>query len=120
MSATSKLCIAVCISFLLNNTYAQIKSKPITKLFFEYGYTNCIVKVTNNKNVLFMGKLTSYPNMSGATKIVDINKLKSFKIIISACGKTKAINIKKSKFYAISIIDNLIIVEEVDEEPIYV
>lgn len=102
-----------------NITYSQIENKPITKLFFEYGFKSCKVSVTNNKHIIFEGILTSKSN-SGATRIVEISKLKGLKITLNLCGRTKTINIKQGKFYIISILENLIEVEEVDEEPYYV
>ncbi len=116
----SKTCIAILLSALVSTANAQTRSKPLTKIFFEYGFTNCLVKVLNNKNVLFKGNLTSVSKRSGATEIVEISRLRNLKVTINACCKTKVLNIQKSKFYRISIINNVVIVKEVDEEPVYV
>ena len=101
-----------------NNSYSQIKTKPYTKLYFEEGFKNCIVTVIKNNNSLFKGVLTSAS--MGPAEIVEIKKPTNSKIIIKACGKIKNLFIKKNKFYRISIIDNIIIIKEVDEEPLYV
>ena len=71
---------------------AQLKTKPVIKLFFEEGFKNCKVKVFENKKLLFTGNLTTPIN--GAAKILEINKISCLKVSISACGKTKVISIK--------------------------
>ena len=104
--------------FFSYNNYAQVKTKFVTKLFFEEGFKNCKVKVLDKNKYLFSGSLTT--PRDGAAKIIEINKPDCLKITISACGKTKVLKLKKTKFYRISIIENLLIVKEVDEEPLYV
>ncbi len=105
--------------FYYNITNAQTNPQLITELFFESGFKNCKVTVTNNKDTLFSGTLTSDFKANGATKIVEINKLEGNKIIINACGRTKQLEVQKSKYYIIYFWESNIVVEVTDKPRFY-
>ncbi|MEO7306610.1 MAG: hypothetical protein ABIR78_02420 [Ferruginibacter sp.] len=114
--------IFLVIVFIYFNTSVLAQNKPhvLTKIFFEFGFKNCDVKITTKNRVLFNEKLNRDSGVTGATKIVPIKGVKLCSIILNICGKIKKIDIKKGMFYRINMIDNNIEIEEVDMEPLYV
>ncbi|MEO7983321.1 MAG: hypothetical protein ABI688_04490 [Bacteroidota bacterium] len=112
--------ILVCsLLFCCQVIKGQTTPKPDTKLFFEVGYENCRISVINQKDILYQGSITT-PRGSGAAAIVPIAKLKGTILKLNICGRTKQITVIPGKFYAISFLENYIIVEELDKEPFYV
>lgn len=107
-------------TFLHTQTFGQKKSDLLTKFFFEFGFVNCEVKITNRNTILFNERLNRDSTSRGATKIVLIKGMKCHSIKLNICGKIKKIDIQKGKFYIISIINNEIEIEEVEIEPFYV
>ncbi|MEO6723571.1 MAG: hypothetical protein ABIN67_24605 [Ferruginibacter sp.] len=107
--------LLLCSSIVL----AQTQKGPYTKLFFHFGFKNCRVYILNEKDTLYKAILNRR-HASGATAIVPIQKIKGFKIKLNICGINKLLIIKAGKFYTISILENKIVIEELDEEPLYV
>lgn len=116
----SKPIFLIIVFASLNTPVLGQKIQLLTKIFFEFGFTNCDVKVTSKNKILFNGKLNRDSTVTGATKIVLVQGIKYYPITLNICGKVKKIAIKKGMFYKINVIDNKIEVEEVDFEPLYV
>lgn len=116
----SLIFLIIVFTFLNTSVLGQKKSHILTKIFFELGFENCDVKITNKNGILFSGKLNRDSTFSGATKIVLIKGVKYYSITLNICGKIKKMDIKKGMFYKINIIDGKIEIEEVDIEPFYV
>ena len=111
--------LSLCFLSLISISVGQTKNMLYTELFFEYGFANCKVSVVMGRKVIYNESITSVPN-SGPTAIVRIFKLNHGKLKLKLCGQVKILNIKYSKFYTISIIENKIEIKELEEEPLYV
>jgi hypothetical protein len=112
--------IFIIFIFLSHSVIGQRKSVLLTKIFFEYGFANCDVKIANKNKILFHETLNRDFTTKGATKIVFIKGRKYNSIKLTICGKIKKINIRKGMFYKINIIDDKITIEEVEMQPFYV
>ena len=105
--------------FISTVSYSQKKDTAITKLFFEGGFNNTKVYVTGVKDTLLSKKLSTDYKIGYA--LIFKVKDKRYKTLNIKAGKlTKKVQLHPGKFYRINIRDNELIVDEVDEEPIYI
>jgi hypothetical protein len=114
----NKVCFIVSLFFSFAS-YSQKKDTAIaTKFFFESGFNSTKVSVMSFKETLLSKKLSTDYKIGYAFILKLPNK--HYRTLTIRAGKLiKKLQLNTGKFYIISIRNNELIIDEVDEEPMY-
>jgi hypothetical protein len=114
----NKVCLIVSLFFSFAS-YSQKKDTAIaTKIFFESGFNNTKVSVVGLKDTLLSKKLSTNYKIGYAFIFKLPNK--HYQTLTIKAGKLiKKMQLHTGKFYTVSIRDNELLIDEVDDEPMY-